>query len=201
MPQLLDSVQKATQKVLVRSRYREVFAATHVEKLIIPDNNGNPRVDRRLYGRQFKEAHAYMTVQEAQFLVESDQNRSADDAGQPNYWYPAGQPVLRDVEYFSNKKERDLHGSFVPPSLVGAGNGVDARAAKAASDRADEDKQLLEAWTAKNGVDSPVAHVAQSPVPQGDTQNSPPVKLTSKDAEAIGLGTVPNDGEGNGKAE
>jgi hypothetical protein len=84
-----------TKKVLVRSIYREVVAK--VGEMPTRDHNNRPAMAPML--RKFLNYQCYMTPEEAEFLVDSNENRKMRTTGNAAYFYPAGFPVPVDVDH------------------------------------------------------------------------------------------------------
>lgn len=82
----------AKQKVLVQSSMREVHALTKKD-YVVEEIDGKATVQEVRGYRHFRNHKAYMTAEEAHFLVNDEANkRLAEAEGSPRYWYPAGAP-------------------------------------------------------------------------------------------------------------
>lgn len=83
------------KKVLVRSLYRE--AVVKVGHFAARNHAGVAVMVPTM--RPFFNYVCYMKPEEAEFLVDSNENRKARAAGTPPYFYPAGFPAAVDEDY------------------------------------------------------------------------------------------------------
>jgi hypothetical protein len=87
-----------------------------------------------------------MTPAEAAWIVESEENTVAAEAGQPNYWYPAGMAIPVPADYDVARM-----GPFLP-AVEGDQAMADPRAAQGAKKITAEREAALEEARKKNAT-------------------------------------------------
>jgi len=125
-------------KILVRSKLKEVRAKTMrtwVEKTI----DGKAHVEQVDFERQFFNNECFMSPEECVFLVESKENKAREAAGDPWYWYPAGQPYPAAVDY-----KVDKYGPYTAPIRSGTVSTAEPMAAEGAKQIEAERKAAIE---------------------------------------------------------
>ena len=84
--------------------------------------------------------HSYMTLKEANFLVESDENRKHAASGSPRYYYPSG---------FPNPLPDDKGAPMAEAFVDGASHNIDERQTVAAQRQAEEKQRVMAAKKAE----------------------------------------------------
>lgn len=134
------SIEIGKHKVLVRSAFREGVAKTWVDYEEDPKTGA---VTELSYFRRFHEHHAYMTPQEARFLVESEENQAHIDGGlPPPYSYPNGQAFPQPLDFGGE--------TLGPPIPEGALSTQDERQAAASKRKSDRRESILAKKRAAN---------------------------------------------------
>jgi hypothetical protein len=141
------------KKVLVQSLFREVVAK--VGHFPQRDHRGVAVMTPIL--RQFWDYKCYCTPEEAEFLVESVENRKMRAAGIAAYFFPAGFPAPVDENY---------EGALPPPISGDTLTAADPAMALAAKDQMAAAETEMRAREAKTkGSDSAMARqLGQQPV-------------------------------------
>jgi hypothetical protein len=116
------------KKVLVRSLYRE--PVVKVGEVAVRNHQGVAMMAPTL--RAFRNYLCYMTPEEADFLVDSPENRKMRAEGKAPYFYPAGFPAPVDINY-----EGPLPPAVSAEGLSTSADPSSALAAKAQMERAE----------------------------------------------------------------
>jgi len=119
--------------------------------------------------RQFFDYHARMTPEEAAFIVESDENHVATDAGRPMFWYPAGAPLMENAV---NPKHPDK--SLQPPLTLDQMQVTDPHQAEAARKVIAEAERQIAEQEAAAGVSAPPKPRGPGRPPRATAQSNSP---------------------------
>lgn len=129
------SLEIGKTKVLVRSYYREPTVKTWEDAVRNPKTN---EIEHQALFRPFHEHECWMTPGEADFLVNSEENRMHTDQGFiPLYTFPMGQAVPVPADFANHKLTAPLTEAGLATT--------DARQADAARRKMDAAKRALEA--------------------------------------------------------